>query len=242
MRGRWLATYHVVVDGLGQLQTSHTWKYLEIDQQGETLTVTKGLNCGEDVAARTPLGANGDMHAMWPAALMKLSDAGLKGTSRMTSAGCEVAFDKNYLVLGATPSYYVDPSHPLPSLDQQANGTTPGWEDWEGDGEPGVTVVLSGAVTGRRFMASRSWHQLAGSVASTDGLLKLADTWDEEDVALKIDGSPLLNSMGVRAADASLHFAELARLDDSQATGDDTAVCAAIRMLAKTLTPNAAAN
>jgi hypothetical protein len=46
--------------------------------------------------------------------------------------------------------------------------------------------------------------------------------------------------MAVRAADASLHFAQLARLKDGQATGDDAAICNALVELGPTLTPEAA--
>lgn len=242
MRGRWIITHHVVVDGLGQLQTSHSWKYFELAQQGETLTVTKGLHCGDDVVARTALAASADMHSSWPGAMTHTPYAGLTGTSHKSAAGCDVSFQRHYSVLGATMPYYLDPAHPLPKLEEPANGSTPGWEDWENDGEPGITIVLSGGITGRRFMVSRNWHDVSGTVANTQGLLKLKDDWGQNEAALKIDGSPLLFQTGVKAADATLHFVEMARLDDGQANGDDAAICTAIRTLAKTLTPNAAKN
>ena len=57
---------------------------------------------------------------------------------------------------------------------------------------------------------------------------------------MAFDGSPFLGSSAVRAADASLHFAQLARLQDDQATGDDAAICKSLRTLAPMLTPEAA--
>jgi hypothetical protein len=57
---------------------------------------------------------------------------------------------------------------------------------------------------------------------------------------MAFDGSPLLASEAVRAANPDLHYAEYARLGPEQATGDDQAICAAVRELAPTLTPMAA--
>ncbi|HEX2678073.1 MAG TPA: hypothetical protein VHM19_15570, partial [Polyangiales bacterium] len=72
-------------------------------------------------------------------------------------------------------------------------------------------------------------------------VLKLAQQWGEETNILAYDGSPLLETQAVRAADASLHFAQLVRLADGEATGaDDLATCAAVRKLAPMLTPEAA--
>ena len=70
---------------------------------------------------------------------------------------------------------------------------------------------------------------------------KLADTWDGEQSLLGYNGPSLLSaaSMNTRDNDDSLHFVDFARLDASQATGDDATTCAAVRKLAPTLTPDA---
>jgi hypothetical protein len=63
--------------------------------------------------------------------------------------------------------------------------------------------------------------------------------WNQEKNVMAFDGSPLLASEAVRAANPDLHFAQYARLAPDQATGDDLATCAAVRELASTLTPEA---
>jgi hypothetical protein len=239
MSGRWLVTRHEVADGLGQLQTSHSWLYYEIEQQGDLFTVKKGLNCGHGVVQRTLLGANVDMHLSWPAVLVKSRDDGRTGTSKASAGGCEIHFDKITRAEGVTVPYYNDPSIPLAAMNDQAMGTTPGWEDWDADGHPGITLVLSGGITGEVYVAVRSYNELSGTAPDTSHTLKLADSWDQTENCLGYNGSPALTGQGVRASDPSFHFAELARLDPSQATGDDAAICAAIRSLAPTLTPNA---
>jgi len=239
MSGRWIVTHHDVVDGLGQLQTVHSWRYYEIEQRAEQLTITRGLHCGDVVVASTLLAASADMRGAWPGTLANNDYRELSGTSRATADGCEIAFAKQYTVMGATAGYYRDPGRPLPTLEQRASAGAPGWEDWDDDGRPGVTLMISGAVTGSLFIASRSWHQLTARVRDTEGLIRFTDSWNQEAVTLGYDGTSLLTEQGVKAADPSLHFAEAARLDASQAHGDDAAVCAAVRMLASTLTPTA---
>lgn len=239
MSGRWMITRREVADGLGQLQSSHSWLYYEIEQQGEQLTITRSLNCGHDVTALTPLGANADMSKSWPSVLAKSNEDGRTGTSKVSAGGCDIHFDKIVRAEGVTVPYYDDPAVPLATVDEPASGSTPGWEDWDEDGHPGITITLSGGITGDLYVAIRAWNELSGTAPSTAGTLKLASDWGQNENVLGYNGSPLLTSQGVRAADASLHFAELARLGDDQATGDDTAVCAAIRALAPMLTPNA---
>jgi hypothetical protein len=242
MTGRWIVTHHNVVDGLGQLQTAHSWKYYEIEQHGEQLVITRGLHCGDDVVANTLLAANADMRSTWPGTLAHNDYRAMSGSSRTTAEGCEIAFAKHYTVMGATADHYRDPERPLPTPEQRASATAPGWEDWDADGHPGVTLVISGAVTGSLYTATRVWHQLTAHVQDATGPIRFPDSWNQEAVALGFEGSPLLTEQGVKAADPSLHFAEAARLDPTQAQGDDAATCAAVRTLAKTLTPSASQN
>lgn len=240
MSGRWILTHHDVVDGLGQLQTSHSWRYFEIEQHGEQLVIKRGLHCGDEVVANTLLAANVDLSSSWPGTLANNDYRAMTGTSRAVAGGCEISFDKFYSITGATAAYYRDPARPMPTPDEEATDTAPGWEDWDNDGHPGVTMVVSGAITGSLYAATRVWNQLSARVPDTSGLIRFTDDWNQEEVLLGYDGSELLTQQGVKAADMSLHFAEAARLDPSEAQGeDDAATCAAVRKLAQTLTPGA---
>jgi hypothetical protein len=143
-------------------------------------------------------------------------------------------------VYGATLPYYLDPATTLPTAEEPAAGGQPGWEDWDGDGNPGITGLCSGTVSGKIFGASREWSSLSGSVPDVRSVFKVATSWDQEPNVMSFDGSPFLGSSAVRAADASLHFVQFARLSESQAVGDDAAVCKSIAALAPVLTPEAA--
>lgn len=239
MRGRWLVTMHVVTDAIGQQQTIHSWAYYEIDRQGDAYTVSKGLVCGDDGAANGLFAVTADFRASWDTVMEKVKLAGRAVTGVPVGGGCDVRFAKWYTVKGATVPYYTDPSISLPGPDQPASGSTPGWEDWDGDGNPGISGILSGAVTGKVFTAPRQWTEFAGTVTDLDSTIRLSVNWNQEVNLLGYDGSPLLASEAVRAADPNLHFVELVRLRDGEAVGSDYAICDQILELAPQLTPNA---
>jgi len=240
MSGRWLGTVHYVTDALGQLQYSHTYLYYEIQQTGAAFTVSKGLHCGDDAVGAGDFAATVDLSGSWPGVMARVQHMGRSGTSEEASGGCQIALDKWYTVRGATLPHYLDPATTLPTAEEQGTGSTPGWEDWDNDGAPGVTGVISGVVSGKIHTAPRQWTQMSGLVPDLSATVRLTLMWDQEQNVMSVDGSPLLSSTAVRAADPMLHFSQFIRLQDGQAVGDDAAICASIVELAKALTPEAA--
>jgi hypothetical protein len=233
---------HYVTDALGQQQAIHTYAYYEITQQGDTFTVRKGLNCGDDAVGVGLFAVTADFHTSWPSVVTRNSFTGRAGSSVANTGGCQVDFTQWYTVRGATVPYYLDPSRPLPTADQKATDTQPGWEDWDQDGNPGITGTISGAANGKIFVAPRSWTVISGTVPDVASKFKAPLQWNQEQNVMSYDGSALLGSEAARAADAKLHFVEFARLTDDQAIGDDQAICKSIFALAPMLTPVAAGN
>jgi hypothetical protein len=242
MTGRWISTSHLVADALGEPQYTHYFNYFEIEQQGSSFTIKKGLLCDSDSVGVGDFAATSKFVGARESVVKRVNYAGQKGSSSLAAAGCKVDFEKWYVVRGATVPYYLDPSIPLPTLEQKASGSTPGWEDWDADGNPGITGIVSGIVSGKIFVAPRLWTQSTGTVADTKSVIKLSTQWNTEQNMLSYDGTPLLGSEAVRAADATLHFTQMARLAANQATGDDLAICKSILELAPSLTPAAAGN
>jgi hypothetical protein len=242
LSGRWIATDREVATGLGATEAAHTWLYFELGQSGTGGTVTKGLDCGRNVRGISSVAANVDYPKTWPALLANDTQTGRKFTSTTTASGCAVSFEKRYTVVGATVSFFTDPSQKMPTASQQATSTIPGWEDWDHDGNPGYTMNVTGLATGQLYMSTRAWNVWSGTVATGAAAFKLKDDWNSEADVLGINGSSLLTAAtsATRDNDPTLHFVEFARLGATQATGDDASTCAAIRMLAASLTPNAA--
>ena len=241
MNGRWLVAQRVLADAIGQKQASHNWFYYEITQNADQVTVTKGLQCGYEVIPITSLGASVSSQQDWAGFLSHDSDTGRKGTMEVASSGCQLSLEKRYTVRGATASFYSDPNQTMPTASQKASGSTPGWEDWDMDGNPGITLIVGegGSNLGDLYCAQRDWNQFAGPVAAKATTFSVPATWASEQDALGYSGSMLVEQQASPDSDATQNYVWFAKLGSTQATGTDTAICAAVRSLVKTLTPDA---
>lgn len=236
LSGRWLITERLIATGLGVKQASVAWRYYEIEQSGDKLAVAKGLLCGGQIQPVDAVSAAVDYHAAWPKILSQNPQGGRKGSAEATSSGCSVAFDRATVVFGATTPHYLDMSRALPT--EQASGSTPGWEDWDNDGKPGISLHVSGLASGTRYAATRTWATWKGDISSGADRFKLATIWGTDESVLGVT-TDILKASGVPDSDPKLHFAEFARLSEGQVSGDDAAICAKVRQLAPMLTPNA---
>jgi hypothetical protein len=241
MNGRWLVAQRVLADAIGQKQASHNWFYYEINQNADQLTVTKGLQCGYEVIPITSLGASVSSQQDWAGFLAHDSDTGRKGTMEVAASGCQVSLEKRYTVRGATVLFYSDPNQTMPTASQEASGSTPGWEDWDMDGNPGITLIVGegGSNLGNLYCAQRDWNQYDGPVAANATTFSVPATWGSDQDALGYSGSMLVEQQASPDSDATQNYAWFAKLGPTQATGSDSAICAAVRSLVKTLTPDA---
>lgn len=240
MSGRWLLTFHGATDALGQFQITERWYYYEIAQSGDAFTVTKGLLCGSRGTGLGAFAVSVDFTPAWEGIRKNMPLDGRTGSSVPEGGGCHVRFDRAVSVLSATVPYYLDESVPLPAPEQLASGGMPGVEDWDGDGNPGITGSISGVVTGDIYVTPRQWEEFEATVPSLDSTLDLDCRWNQNFNLVGYDGPPLLTSSAAVSADQELHFAQAHRLADDQALGDDAAICQAVRDLAPSLTPEAA--
>ena len=235
-----MATERAVDEALGVQQAQRHWFYFEFSQSGEQVTATRGLDCGWDVIALSAFSGAADVHKAWPTVLAKSSMAGRKATVQVVASGCSIAFAPYVAAYSMTVPYYDDTSHALPGPNDQASGTSPGWEDWDNDGNPGITNNISGVGTGKVYSAARDTNTWSGTVAATGSAFTVPDVLPKhEEALLGYDGTPLLATQSSVAVDPSLHFVQLARLDATQSAGDDPTVCNTVRTLATTLTPKA---
>jgi hypothetical protein len=239
--GRWLVAQRVLATALGQQQASHNWFYYEVRHQGAEVLVTRGLHCGFEVVKKTALGASVDSSAAWPAFLVHDTSTGRRGTFVKEGSGCRLRLDREYVVRGATVAHYADPATRLPGKTERAEGSTPGWEDWDGDGNPGVSYVVSSALaSGTLYTCQRDWTEYDG-LTTPGPKLKVAVRYGAEQVALgRAPGAPqVIESTSAPSSDPAQHFAWLHRLPDGVATGSDAEICATVRAMVAALVPEA---
>jgi hypothetical protein len=183
MAGHWLAVQHSVAVSDGFKEITRTYFYYDLSQNGSTVTVNHGLHCGLNVAKDPAnLLGGGDSVSLPSAtpALLARQDEGQPygnlpartGTMMMTSGGCQFHLNKYYIVRGATLAYYVTPSNTMSTSMPAAascgasfsNCQTPGSEDWDNDGNPGITLSVSGTATGNIYAAQRDFSEYFGIV------------------------------------------------------------------------------
>lgn len=237
--GRWLITQRTIASGLGVKQRVAWWFYYELEQTGSALSVTRGLVCGSQVFPVDPLSAAVEFDDSFPALIENNSHAGRRGSVVANGDDCDVSFDRAVIVLGATMPFYADEANALPSLEQPASDTAPGWEDWDEDGNPAVSLNVSGLVQGSRYTALRAFSVWGGTIPASASTFQLpVSDWGQEEAVLGVTAE-VLEQTGVPDADRSGHFTEFARLTPEQAQGDPETVCATVRQLAPMLTPDA---
>lgn len=238
LSGRWLVVQRSVEEGLSVQQALRNWMYFEFSQSGQDVTATRGLDCGFDVVPLSAVAGAADLHKAWPKIMENNPMTGRKATITPTSSGCTVSFPPYITVYGVIPtSYYRDSSHSLPTPSDHGAATMPGWEDWDADGNPGITYNISGIATGQVFYSARQTNTWSGSIGQSSNSFILSLAPKHENDQLGYNGSPFLTTQSTLAADKTLHIVEFARLNETQATGNDTATCDAVRMLATTLAP-----
>jgi hypothetical protein len=239
LSGHWLISLRTVAQGLGVQQAGLWWHYYEIEQSGSELNVKRGLVCGSEVYPVDLLAAAVEFRASFDKIAQNNSHMGRRGTVTASGASCAVSFTRAYSIVGATTPHYADPNTQLPTLEQRATGNTPGWEDWDGDGQPASSLNVSGIVAGTRYTVLRVWSDWKGTVAAGASTFKLSvPDWGQDEAILGATND-LLKMTGVPVADARLHFAQFAKLTPEQVQGDTLTVCANIRRLAPMLTPEA---
>lgn len=242
LTGRWLVAQRVLAVAIGQEQAAMSWFYWEVAQQGTEVVVRKGLHCGFAVVKKTALAATVDSSAAWPALLMRNRSDGRRGRFVAEGAGCRLSLEREVVVRGATLPHYRDAAGPLPGRAEKAEGGRPGWEDWDGDGQPGISLkVTSSLASGTLYTCQRDFTVYQGSVAARATKLKVAVTYGGEQVPLgrSAGSAQAIESGSSPSSDPAQHFAILHRLGPDQATGDDTAICAAVRTLRDSLAPEA---
>ena len=241
LNGRWLVVQRELASAIGQEQVAHNWFYLEVRHEDAEVVVTRGLHCGYEVVKKSALSASVDSSGAWPAFLAHNNSTGRRGTFVKEGAGCHLTLQREYTVRGATVAHYANPANKLPGKAERAQGATPGWEDWDGDGNPGISLVVTSALaSGTLYTCQRDWTEYDGATQAGPKL-KVAITYGGEQVALgRSAGAPqVIESTSAPSSDPTQHFAWWHRLPDGAATGGDAEICDAVRSLKNTLVPEA---
>jgi hypothetical protein len=164
LNGIWIAQQISVATAIGAPQYGNVWHYLEFEQNGVDVRISKQFDCGgavkgtlnvtfRDATTRSTMAHNRQM--------------GRRGTMKKNaSGGCDVAFERFWGVRGAVEANFIPSGgrNSMADMTQvQAERPLPkpmtpaGAEDWDGDTFMGIGWDVAGAVTGRRHSVQRDW-------------------------------------------------------------------------------------
>lgn len=246
LSGIWIARQNTESIAIGQPQYANTWAYYELAQAGDELTVTRHFDCGIEV--------RGTVRVRIPpetarALMTRNVQTGRKGRVAATGDGqCSLALETHWAVRGLSEADYtpsprnadlplaaVQSTQPLP-LSEQPERT----EDWDEDGQPGITWLVNGIVNGERYTVQRNWtryftapnYMIPAGSDYADVVLRAE--FDVEEVVLNVQGLNQLSQVNTRA-EHTLTMRYLGRdKSDPRAAAlfgaDDFATCTKVRL------------
>jgi hypothetical protein len=238
LNGRWLlAQRNLLSLPLAQCQAIHTWYYYEIRHELDTITVTKGLHCGYEAVKKSSQSADVSNPAMWPAMLVNMTSTGRTGTFNKQATNCHLVLPIEYVIRGATVSYYRDPATTLPAMGSAAagpGGNPPGWEDWDNDSNPGFSLNINSPLAkGTLYLSTRDTNAIDTTTPLSMTLFKAPMTFTTTQSVLgtSAGSSAFITQGGTPFANVDSHFTYFQKLQDGQAVGTDTQICEQVRTL-----------
>jgi hypothetical protein len=233
LSGRWWSVESTVQVGFGGAvrQETRLLEYWELRQAGADLTVVRHRVC--DIASRS-VGALAATQVFYAEAYRDALRAQVRYDGRVGLVGglgdgrCALSMGEAAHVRGATLPHFADPERPLPS--EPAADGAPGTEDWDEDGDPGLSVQVTGAATGRVFSVTRSFDAPYGELAAGAERFTVAESFRTERVALGSAPAGLPSAELSASVDPADHTRTFLRIAAQELTGlDDSALCEALR-------------
>jgi hypothetical protein len=203
--------------------------------------VTKGLHCGYEAVKKSNQSANVVNMDMWPAMLANMSSTGRTGTFVKQTDKCHLTLPIEYVIRGATVSYYRDPATTLPAMGSAAagpGGMPPGWEDWDNDTNPGFSLNINSPLAkGTLYLATRDTNAIDNTTVTSAAVFKVLMTFTTTQSVLgtAAGSSPLITQGGTPYDNVDSHFTYFSKLQDGQAVGTDTQICEQVRTLKDSL-------
>ncbi|MBN1655286.1 MAG: hypothetical protein JXA30_16085 [Deltaproteobacteria bacterium] len=247
LSGKWISLQRTMSIALGgaMKQAGHNWAYWEFEQSGTEVVVKKGLKCGVIIIERSESTFSEVIAgpALWNGLTNNIFNTGRRAVyGESASDQCFLHLERYYLVRGATVSYFSDPDASLGKAETEKKGTTPGWEDWDEDGNPGVTFRLAGIANGEIYVAQREWTEYFGPTEKSAERFRLQVLWNHEQLVIKQVPASLPPAESWPSTEPDENFVIFVRVDNLKKSdgsdlwdlgeeADDLTVCERMRQL-----------
>lgn len=228
LRGTWAMREVTFQDTAAGVMTNSTWYYWQINHAGTAIEVAEGIGCGARITGGEGV-TFADTTQTPETVRSMLSRTGGTGTTGTYadngSGGCDLTFDDRVTIRGATISHYgvlktdyesLDPTvdqlfvSELPVKDSAEavyDGmtlVTPGWEDWEPDGNPGVRWVVDVFLFGgSRHSVARDLLAYSGTTAQDASTFEIGIDFQVQEEILHLADNTFLEDSGALKRDAN---------------------------------------
>jgi hypothetical protein len=249
--GIWIANQQTVSEALSLPQTSNNWYYLELEQSGNDVEVSKHFDCGIEVRGSATVVLS---RATLTASITRNLQAGRKINVSKQGTSCSFEAARFWSIRGADELRFL-PGEPNPGRDFPDNisdvakskplptaSMTDGAVDIDNDGKLGIAFQVTGIVMGTRNSVQRDWtrwftepgYEIAASQDWTSDLTVRADFDNEESIIDPTSGLLVSGSMPSGTAKHVLTLRFLGRdASDPRAAAlikaDDVDTCYAIQ-------------
>jgi hypothetical protein len=163
LSGFWAARQTTESLALSTPQWASNWYLLELTQEGSALSVKSHMDCGIAVQGTVTVQLSPQTTA---SLIPRNRQVGRKGqVTRAADGTCAVSLERFYSVRGVSETVYAPTprsraislealraEQPLPPATMPS-----ATEDWDDDGKPGITWVVSGILVGVRHTTQRDW-------------------------------------------------------------------------------------
>ncbi len=192
------------VQGLGGAQLAMSSWLLEVTQTGTDLAVVETM-CSLKIDS-----VNGNTKVrVTPSYITAVPPENRTGSVVDDgSGGFTVTLDENYIVRGATLTDEINDSLPTDAGDPRVG-------DWDMDGNPGVTLLIDGVLSGKAYVVQRDHNQYTGTQVDADRVEGRV-VWGSEQNYMGSD-PPEIAKLGSQAfpdPDPSKHTFVMIHLDD----------------------------
>lgn len=224
-----LATKSIAAS-FGIVAMTNNFFYFEVDDTGDTFSITRSFDCGFEVCRATTVVLTDEQQ--YELSRRNRMDGNIDETSNLTTPArtgvyrssaegeCELSLERWWSIRGASvadslPARDAYGTSTIPELQASkplplATATANSINDWDRDGMPGITLNSIGILSGWRTVSLRDWNEIAAT-AVLDGSkdFTVEAQFDSEEVLFDASKDFLRTSASPAVDGHSMRFVRL---------------------------------
>lgn len=182
LAGVWAVKTKTRTSAASMDQVANRWYLFEISQDGEEVEVVRARDChvrvedDDEIVSTVVTISDGALQGI----LDHSSSSGLRGIFAKNGDVCDLDFERRYFVLGLPESYLPENPEARPELSEltplPTESDPAGAEDWDMDGDLGLTFQVDSLIDGTRSSVQRSYIEFDSDAESPEYTIAFSST------------------------------------------------------------------